>query len=71
MKNIRELVKGNVKVIEQEFVGRGIFENRLCRRFQIKKLTKNGVWREVGVFCKGKNDTIESELERAYKKYGE
>lgn len=68
MKKINELVKGNIKVIEEEFVGKGIVENELKRRFIVKKITRNGAWRTKQILSKGKN-SIEQVLDNAFYKY--
>lgn len=68
MKKINELVKGNIKVIEEEFASKGIVEGKLIRRFVVKKITNNGVWRTKQILSKGKN-SIEKVLDEAICKY--
>lgn len=55
---MKELVKGNLKIIETEVYAYGqIFKN-----FILKKQTKNGIWRKIKVGNLG-NDTLEQRLE--------
>lgn len=55
---MKELVKGNLKIIETEVTAYG----QTFKNYILKKQTKNGVWRKIKVGNLGKF-TLEQQLE--------
>lgn len=54
---MKELVKGNLKIIETEVTAYG----RIFKNYELKKQTKNGIWRRIKVGNLGRS-TLEEQL---------